>query len=72
MSAVFLPGLAFDLAGNRLGQGGGWYDRALEKLPNSVLRVGVCFDFQIVENIPQETHDQRVSIIVTERRTIRI
>lgn len=72
ISAIFLPGLAFDLAGNRLGQGGGWYDRALAALAPGVLRVGVCFDFQIVERIPHEAHDQRVEWIVTEQRAVPI
>lgn len=72
IGAVFLPGLAFDLRGNRLGQGGGWYDCALQSLAPGVLRVGVCFDFQVVEIVPRETHDLGVSIVVTEQRTIRI
>jgi 5-formyltetrahydrofolate cyclo-ligase len=72
ISTIFLPGLAFDLKGNRLGQGGGWYDRALKSLPPGVLRVGVCFDFQIIEHVPCEAHDQRVEVIVSERRTIGI
>jgi 5-formyltetrahydrofolate cyclo-ligase len=72
LQTIVLPALAFDSSGNRLGQGGGWYDRALEKSPAGVLRVGVCFDFQIVDTIPHEAHDQRVSVIVTERRTIQI
>jgi 5-formyltetrahydrofolate cyclo-ligase len=72
LQTVMLPALAFDYSGQRLGQGGGWYDRALEALPAGVLRVGVAFDFQIVENVPHEAHDQRVGLIVTERRIIRI
>ncbi len=70
MSAIILPGLAFDLQGHRLGQGGGWYDRALENFPAGVLRVGVCFDFQIIANVPSQVHDQRVEIIVTEKRVV--
>ena len=72
IGAIFLPGLAFDVCGNRLGQGGGWYDRALENFAPGVLRIGVCFDFQVVENIPVQAHDRRVDIVVTEQRTIRI
>lgn len=68
--AILLPGLAFDLTGNRLGQGGGWYDRALENLPAGVLRIGVCFDFQLVETLPREPHDQPVSVIVTDKRIL--
>lgn len=68
MDAIFLPGLAFDLKGNRLGQGGGWYDRALEGLPSQVPCIGIGFDFQVVAALPHEPHDQRISILVTEKR----
>lgn len=68
LDVIFLPGLAFDLKGNRLGQGGGWYDRALEDLPAQVICVGVSFDFQIVDALPHEPHDRNVSLIVTEER----
>jgi 5-formyltetrahydrofolate cyclo-ligase len=69
MDAIFLPGLAFDLKGNRLGQGGGWYDRALEGLSYQVPCIGIGFDFQIVSTIPHEPHDHKISILVTEKRT---
>lgn len=72
MDAIFLPGLAFDLKGNRLGQGGGWYDRALEGLPAHVLCIGVAFDFQIGEELPREPHDQTVSILCTEQRILHV
>lgn len=68
LDAIFLPGLAFDLKGNRLGQGGGWYDRALEQLSPQVICAGVGFDFQIVDALPHEPHDRNVSLIVTEKR----
>lgn len=66
-TCVVLPGLAFDRTGGRLGQGGGWYDRALRGARH---RIGVCFDYQLVEQVPCEPHDQRVSAIVTETETI--
>jgi len=68
MDAIFLPGLAFDLKGNRLGQGGGWYDRALEGLPSQVPCIGIGFDFQIVSALPHEPHDHKISILVSEKR----
>lgn len=68
MDVIFLPGLAFDLKGNRLGQGGGWYDRALENLPPQVLCIGVGFEFQMVETLPHESHDHTVSVLVSEQR----
>jgi 5-formyltetrahydrofolate cyclo-ligase len=67
---VFLvPGLAFDETGHRLGQGGGWYDKALERAQHS-LRIGVAFDVQIVKEVPQEAHDCTMQVVVTESRII--
>ena len=50
---IIIPGLAFDLKGNRLGYGGGFYDRFLSKYPNSK-RVALCYDFQVFDEIPHE------------------
>jgi len=50
-----VPGIAFDRRGNRLGRGGGFYDRFLSTLERETLKVGLAFDFQIVENIPIES-----------------
>lgn len=67
IDTVIVPGLAFDRQKNRLGRGGGFYDRLLEKLPNSTNKVGVAFDFQILECLPTNLlTDQRVDTIVTE------
>ncbi|MCF7846302.1 MAG: 5-formyltetrahydrofolate cyclo-ligase [Candidatus Peribacteraceae bacterium] len=60
---LVVPGLAFDLAGNRLGRGGGYFDRVLEKF--SGVSVGLAFDFQIILDIPAEKFDQKVSKILT-------
>jgi len=57
---VLVPGLAFDLAGGRLGRGAGFYDRLLTDRPSSVRLVGVGFDFQLVERLPREPHDVRL------------
>lgn len=71
IDTVIIPGLAFDRMKNRLGRGGGFYDRFLKKLPNSVKKVGVAFDFQILESLPTNLFtDQRVDMIVTESYTI--
>jgi 5-formyltetrahydrofolate cyclo-ligase len=53
---LLVPGLAFTLEGGRLGRGGGYYDRVLAKFGTGS-RVGVCFEFQIVETLPLEKHD---------------
>lgn len=69
-SVVFVPGLAFDLQGNRLGRGKGCYDRVLEKLGEEAKFVALAYDFQIVEEVPVEVWDRRVHQIITERRII--
>jgi 5-formyltetrahydrofolate cyclo-ligase len=67
---VVVPGLAFDLNGNRLGRGKGWYDRLLKKLGKNVVAVGLAYDFQIVDQVPVEPWDERVAYIFTETRRI--
>ncbi len=67
---LFVPGLAFDLEGNRLGRGGGWYDRVLAGLGKAVKRVGLAYEFQIMERLPVEAWDQKVHQIVTEKRVV--
>ena len=63
---VIVPGLAFTRDGQRLGQGGGYYDRYLPLLRPECVTIGVCFDEQIVPAVPGEAHDQRVSRVVTD------
>lgn len=66
-----IPGVAFDLLGGRLGQGGGHYDRLLPLLPDGCLRVGLCFSCQVVPFVPRDAHDEPVDVVVTERATYR-
>ncbi len=66
LDMVIVPGVAFDKQNNRLGRGGGYYDRFLELLPPRVLTVGLAFDFQIVDSLSsQEKHDIPVSRVLT-------
>lgn len=67
---IFVPGLAFDLQGNRLGRGKGWYDRALALLGEGATFVALAFEFQIMEQVPAERWDRKVHHIITERRII--
>jgi 5-formyltetrahydrofolate cyclo-ligase len=71
VDAVILPGVAFDERGNRLGYGGGYYDRLLPLLRPDCRRVGACFDEQVLEEIPAEEHDATVDVVVTQTRIIR-
>lgn len=67
---VVLPGLAFDVRGNRLGQGRGYFDRLLAELKPGVIKVGLAFEVQMVEAVPVEKHDLSVDLVVTESRMI--
>ncbi len=66
---VLVPGMAFDLSGNRLGRGRGFYDRLLAKV--SGIKCGVAFDFQLLERIPTEPHDAKVDFMLTPSRCVR-
>ena len=61
---IVVPGVAFDRKGNRLGRGRGYYDRFLcQHL--SVKRIGICFDFQLVDEIPTEPFDIRMDEVIS-------
>jgi 5-formyltetrahydrofolate cyclo-ligase len=64
---IFIPGLAFDLKGGRLGRGKGFYDRLLSSLPNQACRAGVFFSCQQTDAIVTENHDARLHVIITEK-----
>lgn len=66
---ALIPAVACDKKGNRLGMGRGYYDRYLESVPFENC-VSVVWEFQIVNNIPTEKFDRKVSKIVTERREL--
>ena len=65
---MIMPGVAFDRANHRVGYGGGFYDRFLEKHPK-IRRLAVAFDFQILDEVPVEPTDISPEIIVTETST---
>jgi len=69
-TVVFVPGVAFDRRGHRIGRGGGWYDRLLGQLARDAFVVGLAFDFQLVEELAADPWDQRVHCIITEKRVI--
>lgn len=61
---AIIPGISFDLHGNRLGRGKGYYDRLLPGI--KAYKIGICFAFQITEKIPTEPHDSKMNLIITE------
>lgn len=66
---MILPGLAFDINGGRMGYGGGFYDRYLEKCPDCI-KLGISYDFQCVDEVPAEENDICMDMIITEKRVI--
>lgn len=67
IDVALIPGMAFDLQGHRLGRGKGYYDRFLSKLHNrigSYCVIGVCFDFQKVEEVPTDEYDVPVDEVI--------
>jgi hypothetical protein len=70
-TCVLMPGRAFDAAGTRLGQGGGWYDRFLAQVPSGWLRIGFCFSDRFsIEALPRNSWDQPVDYVcVVDRAT---
>lgn len=66
---MIMPGVAFDRENHRVGYGGGFYDRFLEKHPG-LCRLAVAFDFQILSQVPTEPTDIFPHIIVTEKETL--
>lgn len=69
IEAAILPGIGFDLFGNRLGYGKGVYDQLLTG--SRAFKIALAFDFQIVDKLPVRQHDIAMDMIVTERRAIR-
>ncbi len=69
---IFLvPGLAFDLSGNRLGRGAGYYDKLLINYPNS-LKIGIANNSTIFESIPIEDHDVTMDSLFTPDKYLSI
>ena len=63
---VIVPGLAFSPRGERLGRGGGHYDRLLAQLPPHAITVGLAYSFQLLDAVPQSGWDRRLNFVVTE------
>lgn len=66
---TIVPGLAFTRAGQRLGMGGGHYDRFLAEHPGT-FSIGLCYDWQIVHNVPVDPHDRSIRYVVSEAQLI--
>ena len=64
-AVLFVPALAVDRHGNRLGRGGGSYDRALSRVPRRAQVVALLYDGELVDAVPAEPHDRPVNAVIT-------
>lgn len=69
---IIVPGAVFDLEGNRIGYGGGYYDRFLSNIKDKRNKIVLAYDLQIVDNIEAEEHDIKVDYIITNSRINKI
>ena len=70
---IFIPLVAYDSALNRLGYGGGFYDRYLNKIANikKILKIGLAYSYQELKKIPVEEYDNRLDLVITEKKIIK-
>ena len=59
------PGLGFDMKGGRVGRGKGYYDRLLEQARPGAVKLGICFAYQLVDEVEMEDHDIRMDGVIT-------
>ncbi|NLK21661.1 MAG: 5-formyltetrahydrofolate cyclo-ligase [Epulopiscium sp.] len=67
---VLVPGAVFDKNRNRIGYGGGYYDRYLGKHTSIMKTIGLAYDFQVIDAIPTDTYDIPLNLILTENNWI--
>ncbi|MBM7835692.1 5-formyltetrahydrofolate cyclo-ligase [Clostridium sardiniense] len=72
LDLIVMPGVAFDREGNRLGYGGGYYDKFLEQNQIECKKIALSYDFQVLEKLEVEEHDIKVDLIITENQVINI
>ena len=68
---VIVPGVVFDEERNRVGFGKGYYDKYLSRLRDDAFTAAIAYEYQVLDNVPVESHDIKMKIIVTEERIIR-
>ncbi|MBB6715336.1 5-formyltetrahydrofolate cyclo-ligase [Clostridium gasigenes] len=72
LDLIIVPGVAFDKDGNRIGYGGGYYDRYFSGLNSRIKKVVLAYDLQIVESLVTEKHDVTIDFIITEKEITEI
>jgi 5-formyltetrahydrofolate cyclo-ligase len=66
LDLIIVPGVAFDFSGGRIGYGGGYYDKYMENISENIHRLALCYDFQLLKELPKEEHDIKVHEVITE------
>lgn len=70
LELIVVPAVAFDRSGNRLGRGKGFYDRLLKE--TCATKIGVGYEFQLLDSLPAEEHDVPMDYVITQRTVIEI
>lgn len=68
---IVVPGVVFDKECNRIGYGGGYYDRYLKDIKSKKNKIALAYDLQIVDKIESEVHDIKVDYIITNTRALK-
>lgn len=71
LDLAIVPGAVFDREGNRIGYGAGFYDKFFSSLKKNIVKIAVCYSFQVVDSITPDEHDVPMDYIVTENEIIR-
>lgn len=72
LDAALIPGVVFSRDGHRIGFGKGYYDRFLSGLDKQPLKIGLCYDWQLTEHLPHQSHDITMDRIITDERMLQI
>ena len=68
---MIMPGAGFDLYGNRIGYGGGYYDKFIDKYNIEAIKIALAYSAQIVDFIEADEHDKKVDYIISEKKIIK-
>lgn|SRR3989338_4123881 len=66
VDCVIVPGIVFDKQNHRIGRGKGFYDRFLQGFGAEVPKIGLAFSFQVIQKIPHDSHDEKLSLVLTD------
>jgi len=68
---ILMPGAVFDEKGGRIGYGRGFYDKFLSDVKDSVPKIAIAYELQIIDSVPMEEYDIKIDGIITEKRVIK-